>query len=220
MIKVKIDARSLIRALKKFSQETNPQLKNGLNRTTRQARTAFLKMLPKELRLDTRKYYVVTGGANRDTQFAGMAQGPPKAGGRGAGYSLTTRFFPYSRSVNLIHSKGTTAKNTSGQLWRSGNGLQAHHNVLSGGGSANLNAKHGFILQTKNGPQAYNRIEGAKYKWGTMDGARTMKTTSPRAVMGQADNPVRKAWETAAITGIDIEIPKSILEAAKRAGFE
>lgn len=206
MLTIKLDARPLIRHTTAFANELPGQLKNGVNRAGTAARTAFLEMLPKELNVKNPRALRPKGGQSADSRRAGGPNG------------LTHIFIPSRRALNLIQVKTLNVDETAGELYRIGKGLTAATNVLSGGGSSHLHAKHGFILHGKNGDQIRRRDPDAPYKWGTVKGSKAMNTASPSGVMGQEDNPVRKKWELVAETELVLNTYRALEEVKARAG--
>lgn len=195
MIRMKVDASYGVRCFTTLRNSVPAQLRNGLDRTARAARTAFHKLLPKELNFASGKrgMTVSTGGAETELSLA-------------AAGALRTVFTPSRKSFNLSVVAG--AKATRGE------GVTAHTHTLSG---KDVHSPHGFAIRGSKGVRLVHRV-----KWGTgthREGYKALKTTSPAGIMAQEGNPVRRAWEDTALARLSTEMPTAINEAVRRAGF-
>lgn len=191
MITVRLDTREAVKALEKLSTQLPSQLRNGLNRAARAARTEFNQLAVKEIGVPRGKLKMLAS-----KEF--IAARPE---------DLRAIFKPTSKTVNLA-ATGTVRWNGKGSP------LTASTHVLTGGPSSRLVSPHGELL----GGLAWHRV---KHGSGThRKGLKQLKTTSPRTIMGQDGNPLRVAWARKAEERLIAEIPASIQEAARRSGFE
>ena len=180
-INVRLDAHELIDRMEFVTKETYNAIRSGLGKAARAARRDALEAFARD--------------ANVPTSRAKRAQPTVKIDGLAASWS------PSKSAANLASAAGTTSTRKGG--------LSGHTFVVTGGGSANLVARHGFVIRANGGAVAFNRT-GFGPGTHRRVGLTKMFAENANAGMAQADGSPRVKWEKSAEQHVEADLSTAI----------
>ena len=180
-INVRLDASQLIERMEFVTREAHNAIRQGLAKAARAARRDALDAFASD--------------ANVTSTRAKRAQPTVKIDGLVASWSP-------SKSAAGLGSTGGVSATREG-------GLLASTFVRTGGGSASLVARHGFIIRANGGTVAFNRT-GFGPGTHRRVGLTKLYAENANAGLAQDDGAPRKAWQTSADQHVEADIGAAI----------
>ena len=180
-ISIRLDASELVERMTFASREAFNAIRSGLMKGAREARKDALETFARD--------------SNLSDARARRAQPTVRSEG------LTASWSPSASAANIASTAGANATRKGG--------LTASTFVTTGGGSANLVARHAFIIRAKGGTFAVNRTG---FGPGTHRRVGLTKLYAESAATGMAQERAapRKTWESSAETKVEAAISAAL----------
>ena len=179
-ISIRLDAHELIERMTFASREAFNAIRSGLAKGAREARKDALETFASD--------------ANVTNARAKRAQPTVKIDGLVASWS------PSKSAANIASTAGANSTRKGG--------LTASTFTITGGGSASLVARHGFILKLGSASVALNRVTfGPGSHRG---GLKKVFAENAQSGIGQTDGAPRKTWERVAPIAVETAISAAL----------